>query len=175
MAHSGAFINVEKGDEESCRNDDQAVGFEFVAHGASLGSCGGNGGIGNEGEIIAKEGSSYDNSYHEGKGNPGFFCDADSNRSQGYDGSYRGPYGKGDKTCGDENTSHEQIVRQDEEGQVDGGVNGSHGLGRLGEGSGKDENPDHHQDVPVGRSGGEIVDFPREGHSLGDDDTPGTG
>lgn len=53
-----------------------------------------------------------------------------------------------------------------------GGVNGSHIPSRLGEGSCQHENPDHHQDVPVGYSGGKQIHPFRHAFSAGDENGP---
>lgn len=167
--------DVEQEDEECGREDDGKVGLEFVLHGAALGAGGGDGGVGDEGEVIAEEGAADDTSGHEGERGACFICQSDGDGHEGDDGADGCADGEGDDAGGEEDAGKYHVGGEKGEGEVDSGIDRTDVFGRLGEGSGKDENPDHHHDVAMGCASGEAFDAFAEAARAADDEGPGAG
>lgn len=134
------------------------VGLELVAHAHALCLRGHDGGVGDEGEVVAEEGAAHDDGHDEGERRAGLPGYAHGHGGEGYDGAYGGAYGEGDEAGGQEEAGQEHAVGQEAQGEVDGGVDGSHGTGRLGKSSGEDEDPYHEHEVLVARTAGEDGD-----------------
>ena len=114
--------DVEQEDEEGCREDDGKVGLEFVLHGAALGAGGGDGGIGDEGEVIAEEGTADDTSGHEGERGACFICQSDGDGHEGDDGADGCADGEGDDAGGEEDAGKYHVGGEKGESEVDSGI-----------------------------------------------------
>lgn len=152
--------DVEHEDDEGRGGGEVDVGLELIVHADALSLRGHDGGVGDERQVVAKEGAAHDDGHDEGERRARLPGNAHGDGGEGYHGAYRGAYGEGDEAGGDEEAGQEHTVGQEAQGEVDGGVDGAHSTRCLGKGAGKDEDPYHEHEVLIARSAGE------EGYTL---------
>ncbi len=122
---------------------DADVDVELVFHAASLCLGGHDGGVADEGEVVAKVCAADDEAHHEGDADARLCGDADSQRCECGDGAATGADAEGDEAGGEEDAWQDELFGQMCQRKVDGGINGSHRFGRCCECAGKDEDGQH--------------------------------
>ena len=143
QAHKG--VNDKHNNDSRCHN--HTVDFELIAHLAALCLSGHNGSIGDKRKVIAKVSTTYNHSSHQCQITsclPGNTC---GNRYKGHHSAHTGTNGDRHKAGSQEQSWKHHACRKHVKREVDGGVDGSHLLSRLGERSGQDVNPQHEQQI----------------------------
>lgn len=100
-----------RGGEEGCREGDEEIHFEFIFQRAALGAGGGDGGVGNHGQVVAEHGAGHAGRHDEGGGNAALLPDA---RRDGDDGSHgtHGGTGGGAHEGGNEEDAAGEVLRR---------------------------------------------------------------
>lgn len=148
---------------EGRRGDDADVDAELVAQVALLRAGCGDGRVGDEREVVAEEGAADHDPHEPCLVHRGLLGQPCGNGTQGDDRPDGGADGERHEAGREEEPRREERTRQQVEREVHRGIHGAHAAGRLGEGSGEDEDPDHEQNVAVCGSGREVLDAFGEG------------
>ena len=124
------------------------VSPELVFHLAALGGAGGNGGVGDEGQVIAKHTAAHDGCHAQGQAETGILGNGHGDGGQQGDGANGGTHGHGHEAGHYEQNGHRQLGRGDGQQEV------GHGLGTAAAGDTHEdarcqEYQDHGDDVPV--------------------------
>ena len=150
--------DVDHEGDEGCRTGKVEVGFELIAHAHALGLRGHDGGVGDEGEVVAKEGATHHDGYDEGERRAGLLGYTHRHGGERHDGTHRGSYGERYEAGGKEEAGQEHAVGQHAQCEVYRGIDSTHSTGGLGKGAGKDEYPHHEHKVLVAGTTGEDGD-----------------
>ena len=151
---------------------DARVDAKLVLHRAILRASGGDGGVGDERQVVAEERTAHHDGRHICQVYSGLFRQPYGHGRQGDNGAHARADGQGDEARGQEYARQQQVLGQDVERQVDRGVDGAHLLCALRKGSCQYEYPYHQQDVLVAGTDGEaedaLVEFqvPRGGYGV---------
>ena len=139
-------------DDEQCSQSggegDFEVGAELILHLAALGRAGGDGGVGNEGEVVAEHSAAHHGGNAQRQGEAGIGSHGNSDGRNEGDGTYGSTHRHRDEAGYYEENCHSQLGG----GNVQQEVGGSLGAGATGdahEDTGSHENKDHGHDVGV--------------------------
>ncbi len=148
----------DQGDQRR-RQRHKEVDAELVTHFAALAAGGGNGGVGDHGEVVAEHGAAHYGADDHGEGQTAFFRDANGDGDDGGDGAHRGAGGGAHKGGDDEQAGGQKLHRYQGQAQVHGGFAAAHGRRHIGKGTGQNEDHQHGEDVHVGGTPGKGVEF----------------
>ena len=129
--------------DDHCWKDHQEVGLELVLHGHALGAGGGDGGVGDEGQVVAEHGTAHNGAADHGHGHAGDVGDLDADGHQGGDRAHGGAHGKGQDAADDEDAGQDHAGRQQLQAQIGSGGHRAHGIGHAGEDAGFQEDEEH--------------------------------
>ncbi len=147
-AHEGEQYAGDDGGDQG----DQAVHLELIPHVAPGTAGGGDGGVGDHGQVVAEHGAAQnrrDGHAHIGVGS---LSNRDRDGSNGGDGAHGGAHGGGHEGGDDEDAHEHKLVRHQAQAQVSGGLHAAHGAGHAGEAAGQQEDHDHDHGVRVGHA-----------------------
>ena len=134
---------------------------EFVLHGAALAVAGGNGGVGNEGQIVAEHGAAHHRAHAQGGVVARGLSHLHGNGSDEGDGAHAGAHGGGDKAGHHKQNGYREIRRDQIQHEI------GYALGRASthhphKGTGGEENQQHGDDVlianPLSHNGELIIE-----------------
>ena len=97
---------------EGSRQDNFKILAEFIAHIAALGFDRGNGGIGNNGQVVTKHGATNHGTGANGHGKARLLTDAGSNGSQRRNRTHASAHGNGDEAADNEKSRNGHASRQ---------------------------------------------------------------
>ena len=132
---------------EGSRQDNFKILTEFVPHVAALGFDGGNGGIGNNGQVVTKHGATDHGTGANGHGKASLLTDAGSNGSQRRNRTHASTHGYGNKAANNKKSRYCHATRQDGKAQVYSAFHATCGAHSTGEGACCEENKAHSQNV----------------------------
>ena len=90
--YTRAHEDIDDEDDDCCRDDDERVDAKLIREPTSLSGCGYDGGVGDEREVVAKEGTANDHCCHEGNVGTrllGYSC---RDRCESHDGTHTRAY-----------------------------------------------------------------------------------
>ena len=140
------------------RGDDADVDTELVSHAAPLCLGGDDGGVADEGEVVAEVGATHHKSYHEGHADARLLGNADRQGGEGGNGAATGADAERDEAGGEEDAGQDELLGHVAQGDADGGIHRTHRLGGGGEGTGKDEDGKHQHHRRVACPSGKDLD-----------------
>ena len=149
LGQVGALEGVDDEGGDGRGQDDAEVDPKFIAHATALGACGGDGSVGDEREVVAKEGPARNDGRDVLHGKAERLGESEGDGHEGDNGADARSDGEGDDAGGEEEARQEQSGGQQAEDEVNRSVDGADALGGLGEGARQDEDPDHHQQIVV--------------------------
>ena len=167
---AAAHQQIDNQDDNGRWRHDEDVDAELVAQAAALCLGGHDGGVGDEREIVAEEGTADDDGRHEGQIGArlaGYAC------GNGCKGGYRahtGADGEGNETGSQKHTCQDHLRRQEIQREIDGGIDAAHRLGGVGKGTCQHEDPDHQHHLHGGRTATVGIDALHDRLAATDDD-----
>ena len=138
-----ADYDVEQESEQSGRNCYEAVCAKLVAHAAILAASGSDGGVGDEREVVAKEGTANYYSNKKGSFHSNVAGNFGSERCESHHSTHRCAYGDRNEASRDEDTGDNQLCRVRLQCKGDCCINRTYAFCKGGKCAGKDENPYH--------------------------------
>ena len=135
--------------DEGGRQGDADVCSELVAHLYALCARGNDGGVGDEGKVVAKECATHGCRNDERSGYACFCRKSGCHGREGYDGAYGGADAHTYEAGGDEYAGQQHAFGEQRQGEVHGSIDGAHGFGAAGKGTCHDEYPHHEEQIPM--------------------------
>ena len=129
---------------------DEEVDPELVLELAALGLGGGDGGIGDHGQVVAEHGAAGAGAQHHRHTQTALRGQAHGDGHQRRDRSHRGAGGGAQKGGDHKDAGGQQLHRDQGQAQVHRGLHAAHGLGHRGKGAGQDVDHQHGQNVFIG-------------------------
>ena len=148
----GQHQNQHKG-AQGRRQGDEEVAPELILHGAALTVAGGDGGVGNEGQVVAKHGAAYNGAHTEGQIEVRRSGNLHGNGGEQRNGAHAGAHGGGDEAGHHKEHCHGKLGRNQAQHKV------GHALSRVSahhayKGACRQENKQHGDNVLVPHAGG---------------------
>ena len=138
-----AYHDVEQESEQSGRNCYEAIGAELVAHAAILAAGGSDSGVGDEREVVAKEGTANYYSNKKGSFHSNVAGNFGSERCESHHSTHRCAYGDRNEASRDEDTGDNQLCGERLQRKSHGCINCTDAFGKGGKSTCKNENPYH--------------------------------
>ena len=144
--------------DDGGRQGDEEVHAELIAHLAALAAGGGDGSIGDHGQVVAEHGAAHAGTQHQGDAQAGLVRNADGDGNDGADGAHGGTGGSAHERGDDEHAGSQEVDGDQAQAQVDGGIAAAHGSCHAGEGTGQQIDHQHGQHVLIGRALGKDLE-----------------
>ena len=135
--------------DDSGRKDNADIFPELVFHLAALCAGGGDGCVGDHGEVVPEHRAAHHGSHAKCARDSRFLTDSRGNGSQSHDGSHRCSHRRGDKAPDQEQARDGNLRRKDRQAEINGAVHAARCLNRAGKGAGQNEHQAHDHDVFV--------------------------
>ncbi len=146
MAHGHDQNDHQRGQRRG--QGDPEIAPELILHGAALTVAGGDGGIGNEGQVVAEHGAAHDGADAKRQGEAGNVGNGDGDGHDQRDRAAGGAHGGGDKAGGDKQHSHRRPRGCDGEQEIRDRLR-TGATGNADEHTGCQEDQDHRHDVLI--------------------------
>ena len=104
LGQVGALEGVDDEGGDGRGQDDAEVDPKFIAHATALGACGGDGGVGDEREVVAEEGTTRDDGRDVLHGQAERLGESEGDGHEGNDGADARSDGEGDDAGGKKKT-----------------------------------------------------------------------
>ena len=139
------------------RQGHQEVDPELVPHLAALAAGGGNGGVGDHGQVIAEHGAAHHGADDHCQGQAALFRDSHRNGDHSGHGAHGGAGGGAHKGGDHKQARRQKLHRNQGQAQIHRGLTAAHVGRHLSEGTRQNVDHQHGQDVHIGRALGKHV------------------
>ncbi len=145
----GAQHQIEQDDQHGGGGGNLDVLAELILHLAALAAGRGYGGVGDDGEVVAKHGAGEDGARHQHRIDAGGLGDAEGHGGDGTYGAHGGAHGGGNKGRDEEEPRQQAPARDQRQTESDRGIHPAGGLGHGGKGARQQIDEAHGHDVAV--------------------------